>query len=589
MSYPEENAHKVGIIKNRTSHIGLIILFFLSSQVISAQYHLGKYDYPVNTALYDEISPVLSYAENILFFTRVGAPDFDRTLYIEGIDMYSTSAPDVYDLLLKKVYSQISGRPVENVTASSFNQDIWVIYVDSLCRPLDLAHPGHPLNNALPNSICTRYDDHDRYILVNKFEKEGGLDTGFSISQMKKDSFTFPEPLAIENFYLTSLQVNITSSRDQKILILAMPNLNGNMDLFVSKRLFYQHYSQPELIKSGVNSDFDEMTPFLTEDGKTLFFASNRSGSLGGTDIFSVKRVDESYMIWDSFTEYRPPLNSPSDEMYPIVNKNGTKCIFSSNRDGSFDIFQTAMLRDKNVQITIEVILMNGETGKKTPAELYWENVYEEDKKISNYFRVRDGKYLIEVEDNIPIKIRAENRNFRSDQYIIDPQEIALDSAGKMMLILELWPNKKQENIKTKETSLQIPLEYVLTSDKTKHAFESTIFENLQFEKSSAQLLDHSLPTVYALAKLMIAKPDIRIEIEGHTDNVGKPGDLHQLSLERAQSIKEILVKKGVQPDRIQARGAGHEKPITDNKTEANRKINRRVEIRILESVTKTD
>lgn len=589
MSYPEENDHKVGIIKSRTSQIGFIILFLLSSRVTFAQYHLAKYEDPVNTALYDEISPVLSYTENILFFTRVGSPDFDRTLYLEGQDMYASSAPDQYDLLLKKVYSQIASRPVENVVACGFNQDIWVIYVDSLCRPLDLAHPGHPLNNALPNSICTRYDDHDRFILVNKFEKEGGLDTGFSISQMKNDSFTFPEALFIENFSLTSLQVNITSSRDQKILILAMPNLDGNMDLFVSKRLFYQHYSQPEPIKSGVNTEFDEMTPFLTEDGKTLLFASNRPESLGGSDIFSVNRIDDSYLLWDRFNKYNPPLNSPSDEMYPILNKAGTKCIFTSNRDGSFDIFQTSMLRDKNVRITLEVILLNGETGKKTPAELYWENVYPEDKNISNYFRVRDGKYTIEVEDNVPLKIRAENRNYRSAQYIIDPQEISLDSAGKMVLILELWPNKKQEIIVPKPSSLEIPMEYVLATEKPNQVFESTIFQNLQFEKSSAQLLEQSLPTVFALAKFMASKPEINIEIEGHTDNVGNPEDLKRLSSERAETIKAILIKKGISPDRIQASGSGHEQPITDNKTEAHRKINRRVEIRIQESKAISD
>lgn len=559
-----------------------ILLFLVSGSFVVAQHSLVKYDYPINTNEYDEISPVFSFDQDILFFTRIGSPDFDKTLLIGGSDMYTALSPDDYDNTLKKVYSQIASAPVENVESSGFNQDIWVLYVDSLAKPLDLSHPGHPLNNALPNSICTRYDDHNRFILVNRFEKEGGLDTGFSVSQMKKDSFSFPEPLQIDNFYTQSLQVNITSSRDQKILILALPNKAGNMDLYISRRLMYMHYSEP-IPLTQLNTDFDEMTPFLADDGKTLFFASNRPSSYGGTDIYSAISLDQTYQQWKAVHHFHPPLNSPFDEMYPSLTRSGELSVFTTNRDGSFDLFYVSLKRDAQVDVQIDIFTINGQSGEKMPAELYWENAYEEDQSSKNYFRLRDGKHSLRIKKNVPLKIRAENRNFKSREYIVDPQEIKIDSSGKMVLTLSLWPDMMNGEHTIKPKLIEIPMERLLLPKQETQVFESAVFQNLMFEKSTAILLEQSLPTITSLAKYLEKNPKVNIEIEGHTDNVGNPQDLMKLSLDRAKAIKEKLVNQGIESSRIIATGAGSTKPLTDNSNEAKRKINRRVEIRISE------
>jgi len=560
----------------------LFFLFFLSAWCTSGQHSLMKYDYPVNTNEYDEISPVFSFDEDVLFYTRIGSPDFDKTLYIEGRDMYAEHPQEEYAKILKKVYSQIASKSIENVESSGFNQDIWVLYVDSVLKPLDLAHPGHPLNNALPNSICARYDDHNRFILVNRFEKEGGLDNGFSVSQMKRDSFSFPEALQIDNFLIQSLQVNITSSRDQKTLILALPNGEGDMDLYISERLLYMHYSEPVPI-TGINTEFDEMTPFLSDDGKTLYFASNRPQSLGGTDIFYATSIDGSYRHWHQVSHFHPPLNSAFDEMYPTLTKNGNLCVFSTNRDGSFDMYHATLARDEVISIQIDIITLNGQSGEKMPAELYWEYAYEEDSASKNYFRLRDGKHTLHIKKNVPLKIRAENRNFKSREFIVDPQEIKTDSSGRMLLTLSLWPDMKSGEMNIKPKLLDIPMERVLKPKEETQIFESAVFQNLMFEKSTANLLDQSLPTIYKLGKYLKNNSGINIEIEGHTDNVGNPDDLLKLSIDRARAIKDKLVSQGIEAERINAIGSGSNKPITDNSDEAKRKINRRVEIRITE------
>ncbi|MEM5734285.1 OmpA family protein, partial [Shewanella algae] len=75
--------------------------------------------------------------------------------------------------------------------------------------------------------------------------------------------------------------------------------------------------------------------------------------------------------------------------------------------------------------------------------------------------------------------------------------------------------------------------------------------------------------------------PSLQIEIGGHTDNIGKPEDNNKLSTERAKSIANYIIGKGIAAERISFKGYGSTKPIADNKTEAGRAINRRTTVTI--------
>ena len=81
---------------------------------------------------------------------------------------------------------------------------------------------------------------------------------------------------------------------------------------------------------------------------------------------------------------------------------------------------------------------------------------------------------------------------------------------------------------------------------------------------------------------MLIANPKIKLAIEGHTDNLGKPAANKKLSQDRANSVMNYLIKKGVDPDRLTAEGFGQERPIADNATKPGREANRRVEFHIV-------
>ncbi|MFZ1704524.1 MAG: OmpA family protein [Saprospiraceae bacterium] len=542
-----------------------------------------KYDFPINTELYGEICPILSYDEDFLFFTRIGSPDFDHTLIIDSVDVYNQLNEEDYLSTIRRVYKQIESKEVNDVVSSSFNQDIWAVVLDLSKKPRDLFHPEHPINNALPNSICSRFDNHGRFIVINQFDEQGGLDKGFSITQWKNGIFTFPQPLSMEGFHVKSGNVNLTSSTDQSVLILSMPSSSGDMDLYVSERLYEMYYTKPLKILSGVNTEFNEITPSLSSDKKTLFFASDRPESLGGTDIFTATRVGNSYLHWENVTSFLPPVNSKHHEMYPRLFDQSSKLLFSTNRDGSFDIFQASLLREKNIKVILELQIVNGQTQEPMPGELYWGPLYELGKENENYFRFRDGKHTITLTENKPIILKAINRNFSSDHVIFDPQEMWESGYHHKKITLVLTANQPSI-IDTREIKLEtLPFKEILENNlEEDKKYVSAVFKNIMFEQSTANILPQSLPTIQTLAKFMLANPEILIEIQGHTDNVGDSNALKELSTARAETIKQLLVVQKVENKRISTIGYGAEKPLTDNSTELLRKKNRRVEILIL-------
>lgn len=111
---------------------------------------------------------------------------------------------------------------------------------------------------------------------------------------------------------------------------------------------------------------------------------------------------------------------------------------------------------------------------------------------------------------------------------------------------------------------------------------KSIILKNIYFDQSSPVLRTDSYPELDALVEVLAQHPSIRIEIKGHTDNVGNFDLNVKLSKERCQSVEQYLIKKGIQRDRLQSVGRGSLDPIAPNTTEENKKKNRRVEFVVL-------
>jgi len=524
--------------------------FILACTCIQAQYfQLEKLPDLINSA-FDEITPVPSRDGQTLYFTRVGFPDFNRTLVIDSIDRQIELQPTEYLHLLAEVYTQINGSPITEPIASGFNQDIWIAQGDSLGFHQTI-HPGPPLNNALPNSVVTITPDPNTLYVINQFALNGNMDRGFSLVRRSADSlgWTFPKPIIIRDYYTISSDVNLTMSFDGKVLILsAVRSDSKNMDLYVCFKEGVDQWSAPEPLGDVVNSPQRETTPFLSEDNITLYFSSNRPGSSGGNDIFSAKRLDKSWKNWSTPVRLEEPVNSKSDDSQPYFNTATGFIYFTSKRDGSSDIFRVRIAPPQQSEFPVKIRVINRKTNQLVAGATVF---YDAEDGSINHTMAADGTLTLKIPKGVHFNFTPVKTGFR----------------GTTDSILF-----RRDYYYFRERYLDLYLDPLQVSDKIE-------LLPIYFQQSKAIILESSFPELDKLYSLLVENPGLQIRVEGHTDNIGKQTDLLQLSEDRAVAIKTFLIAKGISPSRITTIGYGAKKPLTDNSSDDMRKQNRRVEI----------
>ena len=119
-----------------------------------------------------------------------------------------------------------------------------------------------------------------------------------------------------------------------------------------------------------------------------------------------------------------------------------------------------------------------------------------------------------------------------------------------------------------------IPEETVATIEKAK----PIILKNVFFETGSAELMSTSLIELNRLKDLLVDNPQLKIQINGHTDNVGSEGDNQSLSTKRAKAVQDYLIKEGIASNRLKYKGFGESQPIASNDSADGKRTNRRTE-----------
>lgn len=560
-------------------------IYLLYLTLGTSQHSVERLPSPINTDLYDEICPVMSYSEDYLFYTKVGSPDFIKSLIEDGEDKNITLEKDAYDQKLKTIFSLISGRRVDDVVSSKYNQDIWYTPVidGQLQYPV---HPSYPINNALPNSICSNYNKENTFVVINEFEEGGGMAAGFSRVTLNKDgTFTFPTPIEIDKLRHNGSDINLAMSADAQHIFLSMkgPNTYGDRDLYVSIKAFQDIYSQPINLGPVVNSKFREATPYISQDKSKLYFASDRPGGIGGMDIYMCERLDYSYTNWTKPVLIGQPINSPADDSHPYIALDTDQIYFSTNRDGTSDIYRARLVRDTVLQAPIKVrlVAINGTTDKPMPAIINWGDAYEDG--YDDFFNTRDGKLEYVFESNDPVKFMAENRAIKSDVKILDPIDLNREGIEEVDLMLVMTKSGDKKLIVRKRRKAEDLTPKLKGIEKELADNSKVLLKNIKFVRAKPDVLAESFPALEELASVLARRPDLKLRIEGHTDNVGDANLLQKLSQDRADAIKVILIARGADESQIETIGYGHTKPLNANRNETERQENRRVEIQILE------
>jgi len=331
---------------------------------------------------------------------------------------------------------------------------------------------------------------------------------------------------------------------------------SANTDIYVTNKNDDGTWSKPKNLGAIINTLNQERTPFLHPDMKTLYFSTELEDGFGGIDVYKSTRIyDTSWIYWTKPQNLGENINTNSYDYCFKISTDGTKAFFNTiTNNGDQDIFQVDLEKKNRPELVITISgIVTDNQNKPLDAQIVWENLEAGTKIGSLTSSPTNGKYII----TLPL---GKNYGFyvTKDNY---------------------YPLSDNINLKNSPKSSNITKNFVLSSEK--QILEGNVVINLKnifFETNKYELQKESFPELNRLADFIIKHADIKIEISGHTDNVGSSQYNLQLSQQRANSVKKYLISKNCKPNQLIAKGYGESKPITDNSTDKAKAQNRRVE-----------
>ena len=558
----------------------LALTFLCSSQLWGQKkaLKLEKLGSNINSFSYDEISPVVSLDGNTIYFTRVGDPNYNKTLIEDGQDLSKSMTRSQFLLHLQSVYTQIAKRVILDPEQSGFNQDIWI--AETSTEDFDkVSHPGYPMNNALPNSVSTLTPNENEVVVINQFIEKGGMQKGFSVIRQHSDeSWGFPEPITIEDYYTRSPNVSMTISNDGSVLILSVQRDDsyGLSDFYVSFRKDSKTWSVPKNLGPNINSAGSESTPFLSEDKTKLFFATDGRTTIGGTDIFVADRLDNTWTSWSEPRRFIEPINSTGDDSQPFFNSSTGYLYFTSRRDGTSDIFRVKIASPIPHGVKIKGKILDAKTKKPMSGKVLSNSILLDHYK--NAYLSDDGTFEMTIPKGQEFTLIAEKKGYiGKEEKISFKADYVYFKEYEIILYLDRDPFAREDDIEL--------IEDINTISNAEDLKAGSIISlnAIYFKQSEPEVLEESHPALNDLAKFLKSNQGVYIRINGHTDNQGDEHALMKLSERRARAIKDYLVySKGISPLRVDTKGFGASEPVNNNSTDELRKANRRVEIEII-------
>ena len=342
------------------------------------------------------------------------------------------------------------------------------------------------------------------------------------------------------------------------------PDKDGNltMDIFMSARLDNGTWGPAEQLPAPINSPAQDKSPFLHPDGRTLYFSSNRLPSGGGYDLWMSQR--DTSGIWGDPVNLGRPLNSSGDEHGLVVSTDGELGIFASRRRGTrgLDLCTYPLPADLKPD---PVTVVKGDLGWPVPeGELTVSIEYVQSKRVEQVtYSKEDGQFahIVQLEDGQDVVLTVQGENVGYQSVVVHEQGTDAASAVALDLTAAAETGGATEN----------------ASRSKGNPFE---LEDVQFETKKSTLSKRSEIILRALANHLERQPELRLDIDGHTDNIGEAQDNLILSQDRAEVVKAFLVTCGVDGDRMTTQGHGESQPKTTNATPEGRRVNRRTEFR---------
>jgi outer membrane protein OmpA-like peptidoglycan-associated protein len=418
-------------------------------------------------------------------------------------------------------------------------------------------------------------------------------------------------------------EASATYSKDGKLMVFARSNDGSrkgptDVDLYQSKLGPDGNWSDPELLSVSSLTAWDA-SPALSPDGKTLYFSSNREGGKGGNDLY--RSTLDANGRWGKPTNLGETINTAGDEMFPYVTEDG-KLYFASDGQAGFgglDLFVATRNKEEGTKVENLGMPINS---KADDFGIVYKNAYEgylssnrEGGKGDDdiyYFKNLIAEPKI-VRYNVKGTISGKNNG--ADEGALGGAHVKItDAAGQPVADATTDPQgnfnfmaeedktfnfmiehegyfAKRDNFSTsgkrpplrelKNKENTVDLTYGNALDKIK--LEQTIvIENIYYDYDKSDIRPDAATELDKVVTMLTDNPAISIELSSHTDSRGDDSYNKDLSQARAESAVAYIVSKGVDKNRIYAKGYGETKPIIANaSTDDEFQKNRRTEFKV--------
>ncbi len=329
----------------------------------------------------------------------------------------------------------------------------------------------------------------------------------------------------------------------------------GSYDIWKSVLQADGKWGVPDNLGPTINTPFDEQSPFIHPDNKTLYFSSNGWPGLGNKDIF-ISRLDTAGN-WGKPTNLGYPINTYGEENGLTINASGTKAFFSSNNFngfGGFDIYSFDLpqnLRPEAVNY-VKGIVFDAETKQKLSATIEIIDLKNSQSIYASMSDAVDGTFLATLPGN-----KEYSLNVARDGYLFYSENFSIkkNTVGKPIL-------------------LEVPLQKIAVGIKV-------VLKNIFFDTNKFDLKPESKTELEKMIDFLTENPKVSIELSGYTDNVGDDAYNLDLSKNRAKAVFNYLVNNKISPNRLSFKGYGKTNPMSTNSTEEGRANNRRTEFLI--------
>lgn len=487
--------------------------------------------------------------ENRVEFSPVNLGNGINTPDDEYINGISADGQMLY-FTRKEPTNEIKGKEfIENFFFSTWRDGRW----DSAVL---LGYPEGTENDA--GALCISPDGR-LVIFTSCFRKDGFGSCDLYYSEKIEDRWTTPRNMGVHiNSDLWDAQPSLSS--DGRTLFFASNRKGGygSSDIWASTRMPGGGWGKPFNLGAVINTREADMAPFIHYDNQTLYFSSKGHPGQGGVDLFLSERKDGR---WQAPQNLGYPINTKDDELLVIVNPDGETGFISSNSlegEGGYDIFSFKL---HSGIIPVPVTYMKGvvyDSDDRQPLEARFEliDLTIDSAVITSNSNPVNGEFLVclPVGRNYALNVSCPGYLFHSENFPLQELKVKTDPFVK-----------------------DIPMKKVAPGN-------IMVLNNIFFRTDHYTLEPESYPELDKLAGFLAENPGLHVEISGHTDNVGSDDYNLQLSGKRAGSVYDYLVGKGIDVGRMAYKGYGESLPVASNDDEAGRAKNRRTEMKILES-----